>query len=114
MKHLTIVRDGTEARGSFYRDGRFARAPRPDLILLALRLPAVDGREVLAEIKTDNELRDIPVVIMTAASEEDRILVEVLLVDEYMIKPLDMHKFIQLVKKLKTRWHADTILPSLA
>ena len=115
VKHrLTIVCDGTEAMEFLHREGRFARAPRPDLILLDLTLPKLDGRSVLAKVKADDDLSEIPVVIMTASTaEKDRLRAENLRVDGYMVKPLELAKFIKLVKLLKKRWHADVILPAM-
>jgi chemotaxis family two-component system response regulator Rcp1 len=113
VKHrMTLVRDGEEALEFLCRRGRFARAPRPDLILLDLRLPKIDGLDVLRELKNDFELKDIPVVIMTASEdEEDRLKCEMLNVESYIIKPVDMEKFLGIVQKLKKYWHADVILP---
>jgi CheY-like chemotaxis protein len=114
IKHrLTIVRDGEEAMQFLHQQDRFARAPRPDLILLDLQLPKKDGREVLAEIKADLELQVIPVVILSASkAHEDLLRSELLRVEGYMVKPVDLEKFIQLVRQLKDYWHADVILPA--
>jgi CheY-like chemotaxis protein len=114
IKHrLTIVRDGEEAMQFLHQQHRFAHAPRPDLILLDLQLPKKDGREVLSEIKADLELQAIPVVILSASqTHEDLLRGELLRVEGYMVKPVDLDKFIQLVKQLKDFWHADVILPA--
>lgn len=110
---LTLVVDGVEALEFLRREGKFARAPRPDLVLLDLGLPKKDGRAVLAEMKADPQLRDIPVVIMTASDhEEDMLECERLGVDSYITKPVDLNKFIALVKQLKHSWSADLILPA--
>ena len=116
VKHrLTLVQDGEEAMQFLHREKWFSRAPRPDLILLDLNLPKKDGREVLKEIKADPELTDIPVVILTASKEHEAILREEhCIVEAYMTKPVDLPKFIELVKQLKAYWHADVILPALA
>lgn len=111
---LTLVCDGVEALEFLRRDGKFARAPRPDLVLLDLGLPKKDGREVLAEIKADDDLRAIPVVVMTASDDQqDMLECERLGVDSYITKPVDLDKFIALVKQLKNSWSADLILPAL-
>jgi CheY-like chemotaxis protein len=111
---VTLVRDGDEAMAFLRREGPFGRVPRPDLILLDLELPRRSGREVLREIKEDFELARLPVVIMTASvAEEDRSASELLHVDGYMTKPVDFPQFLQLVRRLKTRWLADVILPAL-
>ncbi len=99
---LTLVRDGAEALEFLRRQGRFARAPRPDLILLDLNLPKVDGRELLATVKADHDLNAIPVVIMTGSDDyEDELRGQVLNVEGFVTKPVDMPKFLALVKELK-------------
>ncbi len=99
---LTLVRDGDEALEFLTHHGKFARAPRPDLILLDLMLPKKSGIEVLNEVKSDESLQSIPVVIMTASQdEEDRVQCDTLKVDAYIIKPVNQVKFLQLVQKLK-------------
>lgn len=109
---LTWLTDGEEALEFLYRRRKFARAPRPDLILLDLSLPKKDGREVLAEIKADEELKGIPVVVLTASTaQEDIVSSELLQVESYLTKPVDMDKFLKLVKDLSRFWHADMILP---
>ena len=111
---MTLIHDGAEALQFLHREGIFARAPRPDLILLDLRLPKVDGLEVLDEIKSDYELKDIPIVIMTGSEyENDRIKCELLHVDAYVTKPIDLPKFLSLVKQLRRFWHDEVILPAL-
>lgn len=109
---LTLVRDGEEALQFLFREGRFAQAPRPDLILLDLMLPKKSGLDVLNEVKADERLKDIPVVIMTASeAEEDRVQCDTMNVDDYVVKPVDFDKFVQLVRKLKRFWLDDVILP---
>jgi chemotaxis family two-component system response regulator Rcp1 len=111
---LTLVVDGVEAMEFLRREGRFARAPRPDLVLLDLGLPKKDGRAVLAEIKADENLKSIPVVIMTASdSSEDVRICESLGVDAYITKPVDLDKFIELVRKLKKSRSLDFALPGI-
>jgi CheY-like chemotaxis protein len=111
---LTLVRDGAEALEFLKRQGRFARAPRPDLILLDLNLPKIDGRELLATIKTDDDLQSIPVVIMTGSDDyEDELRGQRLNVEGFVTKPVDMPKFLSLVKELKDYWMSDVILPQV-
>ncbi len=111
---LTWLTDGVEAIEFLDRRGKFARAPRPDLILLDLELPGRDGRYVLADIKADDALRSIPVVILTSStSEEDFESTRRLEVDGYMTKPVDLDKFMKLVRELERFWHADMILPTV-
>lgn len=111
---LTLIRDGLEAMEFLRREGKFAKVPRPDLILLDLGLPKKDGREVLAEIKADDALRTIPVVVMTASEDEDdRVRSELLGVDSFITKPVDLEKFLAVVRQLRRFWHSDLILPSV-
>lgn len=113
IKHrLTLVRDGAEAMEFLSREGRFARAPRPDLILLDLELPKKDGREVLAEVKADYSLMDIPLVILSSSdAPEDIERGQLLHVDAYMTKPVNSEKFLAVVKKLKRHWLGQIVLP---
>ncbi len=111
---LSWLRDGQQALDFLYREGRFARAPRPDLILLDLGLPVKDGREVLAEIKDDLDLKGIPVVVMTASTDPvDIEKSELLQVESYLTKPVDMPKFLHVVRELSRFWHEDMILPTV-
>ena len=114
VHRLTWLTDGEEALEFLHRRAKYVRAPRPDLILLDLGLPKIDGRDVLASIKSDDELHSIPVVIMTAStSEDDRFESERLDVEAYLTKPVDLGKFLALVKELKSYWHEDMILPAI-
>lgn len=109
---FTWLTDGEEALEFLHRLGKYVHAPRPDLILLDLGLPKIDGLEVLANIKSDGELHSIPVVIMTAStSQADRIESERLSVEAFLTKPVDLQKFLELVRKLRSYWHEDMILP---
>jgi CheY-like chemotaxis protein len=111
---LTLVRDGEEALEFIYRRGKFAQAPRPDLILLDLMLPKKSGLEVLNDVKSQEDLKGIPVVIMTASEEQDdRVQCDSLNVDGYVVKPVNFEKFLELVRKLKRFWLEDVILPSV-
>lgn len=109
---MTWLSDGIDALDFIYQRGRFSRAPRPDLILLDLGLPRKDGREILTEIKEDDDLRRIPVVVLTASTDyDDYMASEQLHVEGYMNKPVDIEKFLHLVKELKEYWHAGVIIP---
>src|SRR5262245_51401220 len=101
VKHrLTLVRDGQEALNFLRRVAQFARAPRPDLVLLDLSLPRIDGREVLASLRETEDLAQLPVVVLTASSHhEDYLKTQMLDVDAYLIKPVDMEKFITVVRE---------------
>ena len=113
VKHrLTLVRDGLEAMAFLRQEQQFAKAPLPDLILLDLQLPKMDGRQVLTHIKSNEKLKQIPIVILTASEAHEEILRnEKLFVDSYMVKPVDMDKFLTVVRQLKSFWLADVILP---
>jgi len=109
---LTLVLNGDEAMQFLRRERWFARAPHPDLILLDLNLPGKDGREVLREVKSDLELKHIPVVVLTASEQdEDMLRSQELSVEGYMTKPMNLSKFVALVKQLQAYWQADVILP---
>ncbi len=111
---LTLVRDGAEATDFLFQNGRFAHAPRPDLILLDLLMPKKSGLEVLAELGEDGDLRRIPVVVLTAAEDDNtKDKCRHFGVENYITKPVDFDKFLAVVKKLKHHWHHDLILPSL-
>ncbi len=109
---LTLILDGQEAMEFLQQQGRFALAPRPDLILLDLLLPKMDGMEVLAQIKSRPELKDIAIVILTAADDEKiRRQIESYEVEHFIRKPVNFDKFLQVVLDLKHHWHHDLILP---
>jgi CheY-like chemotaxis protein len=109
-----LVRDGEEALEFVHQQGRFAKAPRPDLILLDLMLPKKSGLEVLSDVKSHEDLKSIPVVIMTASeAEEDKLSCDSLRVDGYVVKPVNMDKFLELVRQLKKFWLEDVILPQV-
>jgi two-component system, chemotaxis family, response regulator Rcp1 len=114
IKHrLTLICDGEEAYEFLNREGRFARAPRPDLILLDLELPKKGGRELLDEIKHDEPLRSIPVVVLTASRIHEEILrAEHLQVESYITKPLALDKFLEVVRQLRRFWLTDMIVPT--
>ena len=109
---LQHVADGVEALAYLRREGRHAHAPRPDLILLDLNLPRKDGREVLAEIKADQELRRIPVVVLTTSqSEEDISIAYDLNANCYVAKPVDLDNFIKVVRIIEEFWLTIVKLP---
>jgi two-component system, chemotaxis family, response regulator Rcp1 len=110
---LTWLRDGSEAMAFLHQDGRFSRAPQPDVVLLDLLLPEVNGQQILAEIRGNEKFASIPVVIMTSATEgRDVLLPEPLRVDGYLQKPFDVEEFLKLIRTLKDLWAADMILPA--
>jgi chemotaxis family two-component system response regulator Rcp1 len=113
LSTLTVAVDGLEALAALRREGRFANAPRPDIILLDLNLPRKDGRAVLAEIKKDPDLRRIPVVVLTTSkAEEDVLHTYDLHANCYIAKPLDLEQFITVVKSIEDFWFTVARLPS--
>lgn len=102
---LNQVEDGREALAYLRRVGRFADAVRPDLILLDLNLPRMDGREVLVEIKADPDLRLIPIVILTTSqTEEDVLRASGGHANGYVPKPLDFRRFLEVVRSIQRFW----------
>jgi CheY-like chemotaxis protein len=110
--HLSVAKDGVEAMAYLRQEGTFAAAARPDLILLDLNLPKKDGREVLAEIKADADLKLIPVVVLTMSAEEEDILKGYgLRANCYITKPVDLRQFAKVVKSIEDFWLAIVKLP---
>jgi len=110
--NLSWVQDGVEAMAFLRREGEYSDAPRPDVILLDLNLPKKDGREVLADVKEDEDLRRIPVVILTVSgAEEDIVKTYNLHANCYIRKPIDLDQFIKVVKAIKDFWLSIVILP---
>ena len=102
---LHIVNDGMAATDFLFKRNDYKDAPKPDLIILDLNLPKKDGREVLAEIKADDNLKSIPVVILTISkAEEDILKAYNLHANCYITKPLDFDKFIEVVKSIEDFW----------
>ena len=112
LNRLHVVQDGVEALDFLRRQGKHTGAIRPDLILLDLNLPKKDGREVLAEIKEDVDLRRIPVVILTISkAEEDIFKTYDLHANCYITKPVDLDRFMEVVKAVEDFWLAIVKLP---
>ena len=112
LNTLHVVADGVEAMAFLHRQGKYEGVPRPDLILLDLNLPRKDGREVLAEVKADENLKRIPVVILTVSkAEEDVLKTYNLHANCYIIKPLDLDQFIKVVKAIEDFWLTIVKLP---
>lgn len=111
--NLYVVKDGEEAMAFLRRQGKFADAVRPDLILLDLNLPRKDGREVLAEVKADESLKQIPVVVLTTSKSEEDILKSYMLHANCCIaKPLTFSRFIEVVKAIEDFWFTIVALPT--
>ncbi len=112
---LHTAKDGMEAIAFLRRKGRYTDAPRPDLILLDLNMPRMNGRQVLAEIKEDSALRHIPVVILTGSREMDDIVKTYdLHANCYVTKPIDFEQFTMMVKSITDFWLTIVKLPSEA
>lgn len=110
---LSVARDGVEALAFLRQEGAFAASPRPDVILLDLNLPRKDGREVLAEIKADEQLRRIPVVVLTTSKAEEDILRSYALhANCYVTKPVDLEQFITVVRSIEDFWFSIVRLPN--
>lgn len=110
--NLRWVEDGETAMNYLRQQGEFANVRRPDLILLDLNLPGMDGREVLTEIKSDPNLKMIPVVVLTTSADEHDILRSYNLnANCYVTKPLDVYQFIEVVQLIQDFWLAAVALP---
>ena len=102
---LYVAEDGRKAMDFLYRRGAYEDAPAPDLILLDLNMPGMDGREVLAEVKNDPALKSIPVVVLTSSEAEEDILRSYdLHANCYITKPVDLTKFIAIVRQIGDFW----------
>ncbi len=109
---VSLVRDGVEAMEFMHNEGKYARAPQPDIILLDLQLPKMDGREVLQEVRKDESLDRVPVVVLTASRTHQEILRgENLHVESYLTKPVDAAEFVATVTDLRKYLLADVIVP---
>jgi len=109
---LSHAQDGIEALEYLRRQGRYTQAQRPDLILLDLNLPRKDGREVLSDIKSDQELRRIPVVVLTTSqAQEDIQRAYSLYANCYICKPMELDDFTRIVKSIEDFWLSTAMLP---
>ena len=110
---LEITRDGEDALNYLHQEGVYKNTPRPDLILLDLNIPKKNGNEVLVEIKSDEYLRRIPVLILTASkAEEDIARAYNQHANCYLTKPIDLNQFINVVQQIKTFWLSIVQLPT--
>ncbi len=111
--NLNVVSDGEQALDYLRRQGAHAEAIRPDLVLLDLNLPRKDGREVLAEVKQDEDLRTIPVVILTTSEAEEDVLKSYQLhANAYVTKPVDFERFVSIVRQIDDFFVSVVRLPS--
>jgi two-component system, chemotaxis family, response regulator Rcp1 len=110
--NLRVVDDGVKALAYLRREGEYADAPRPDLILLDLNLPRMSGREVLEEIKADPKLASIPVVVLTSSqAEQDIVRAYELRANCYVTKPVDLDQFVSVVQSIEDFWFTVVRLP---
>lgn len=112
INHLTVLKDGVEALTFLRRQGPYANAPRPHLIVLDLNLPKKDDREVLADIKADDCLKRIPVVVLTTSQDEQDVLKSYNLhANCYITKPVDLDQFVRVVRSIEDFWLGIVVLP---
>ncbi len=110
--HVSVVEDGVLALQFLRREGPYADAPRPDLIMLDLNLPRKDGREVLAEIKRDDSLKTIPIVVLTTSrADQDILRAYELNANCYITKPVDFNQFLEVVRSIESFWLFVVTLP---
>jgi two-component system, chemotaxis family, response regulator Rcp1 len=106
------VRDGAAAIDFLYKRGSYTDAPRPDLILLDLNLPKKNGRDVLAQIKGDDDLKTIPIIVLTTSADEEDILgIYALQANSYLVKPVNLEQFIAVVKSIENFWLTAVTFP---
>ncbi len=112
LNNINVAKDGVEAMAFLRNEGDYRDAPRPDLILLDLNMPRKDGREVLQEIKSDPELKRIPVVVLTTSADDKDILSAYdAFVNAYVTKPVDLDQFMKIVKAIDDFWLSVVQLP---
>lgn len=112
LNTIHVAEDGVQAMDFLHRQGAYASVPRPDLILLDLNLPRKNGREVLAEIKADPELKKIPIVVLTTSSaEEDVLKAYDLNANCYVVKPVGFDNFMQAMQSIRHFWFSVVTLP---
>jgi len=112
--NLDVVMDGVEAINYLYKKDQYSNKESPDLILLDLNLPKMDGREVLEKVKNDDTLRMIPIIVLTTSDADQDILKSYNLhVNCYLNKPVDFDKFFDIIQKIEDFWLTTAILPSM-
>jgi CheY-like chemotaxis protein len=112
VNRLSVVGDGVEAIAFLRREGPYADAVRPDLVLLDLNLPRRDGRQVLEEVKTDPDLRRIPIVVLTTSEAEEDVLRSYdLHANAYVTKPVDFDRFVEVIRQIDDFWISVVRLP---
>ena len=113
LLNLHRVKNGEECLAFLRKQGEYVNAPRPDLVLLDLNMPRVDGRQVLAEMVADEHLRSFPVVILTTSEESAEILkLYKLRCSSYIVKPVDFDQFLRVVRSITEYWFTVVVLPT--
>ncbi len=113
LNNIHVARDGEEALAYLNQDSGYEDAVRPDLILLDLNLPKIDGREVLDQVKSSASLKRIPVVVLTSSeAEQDIIKTYDLHANSYVVKPIDLNQFVNVVNAVESFWFSVVTLPS--
>lgn len=112
LHELYVVVDGVEAMAFLRREGQYKNEPRPDLVLLDLNLPRMGGREVLAEMKEDDSLKSIPVVVLTSSKSDEDVLASYnLQASAYIPKPVDLAGFGKIIKGIEYYWFSIVRFP---
>lgn len=115
LLNLHHVGDGEECLAFLRKQGKYANAPTPDLLLLDLNMPRIDGREVLAQMVTDPSLNHIPVVVLTTSANDEEILkMYKLRCSSYIVKPIDFEQFLRVVRLITEYWFTVVVVPSRA
>lgn len=114
-ENLSVVTDGEAAIDFLYKQGRYTEAPTPDLIILDLNIPRIDGRELLAKVKNDDLLKKIPIIVLsTSKSDRDIKTCYDLQANCYLIKPVDFEEFLEIVTYIRDFWLGMVKIPSMA
>ena len=112
LLNLHHVKDGEECMAFLRKQGKYSNAPTPDLILLDLNMPRMDGREVLAEIVADETLNAIPVVVLTTSAQDEEIVkMYKMRCSSYIIKPVDFAQFLHVIRSIAEYWFTVVVLP---
>jgi chemotaxis family two-component system response regulator Rcp1 len=115
LHNLHHVKDGEECLAFLRKQGKYSNAPTPDLVLLDLNMPRMDGREVLAEIVADKDLSGLPVVVLTtSASEEEILKMYKLRCSSYIVKPVDFEQFLHQIQVISEYWFSVVVVPNRA
>jgi CheY-like chemotaxis protein len=112
LLNLHHVRDGIECLAFLRKEGKYSTAPTPDLLLLDMNMPRMDGREVLAEMVADETLNAIPIVVLTTSAQDEEILkMYKLRCSSYIIKPVDFDQFLRVIRSIAEYWFTVVVLP---